>query len=203
MKILYLILLTLKGYNLYLFNLSDNFSALEQFKNKLSKTKNTYIFSSPLPYPLPFTLPLTLYGMGYGTGWEPDVGQNNIASNQNIDTNVDLSNIQENNILGPLYDFIDSYQKMLSTLSTEQLGCLSNGIGFILVFSAFTSIVTILFGEYIINKLQLETKYPKLARFIQIRQKINKYFIIYNIIFIYFVLIAFICLNIFMFIQVK
>ena len=129
--------------------------------------------------------------------------QNNIASNQNIDTNVDLSNIQENNILGPLYDFIDSYQKMLSTLSTEQLGCLSNGLGFILVFSAFTSIVTILFGEYIINKLQLETKYPKLARFIQIRQKFNKYFIIYNIIFIYFVLIAFICLNIFMFIQVK
>lgn len=132
--------------------------------------------------------------MGYGTGWEPDVGQNNIASNQNIDTNVDLSNIQENNILGPLYDFIDSYQKMLSTLSTEQLGCLSNGIGFILVFSAFTSIVTILFGEYIINKLQLKTKYPKLARFIQIKQNIN---------FIYFVLIAYICINIFMSIQVK
>lgn len=129
--------------------------------------------------------------------------QSNVTSSQNIDTNLDLSNIQESNVLGPLYDFIDAYQKGLSTLSAEQLGCLSNTIGFILVLSAFTSIVTILFGEYLVQKLQLETRLPKLARYLKMRQKINKYFILYNVIFIYFILIAYICLNVFMFFQVK
>ena len=125
-----------------------------------------------------------------------------ITSNSTNPSDLDLSQVQENNILGPIYDFFEAYQKVLSTMSPEQLGCLSNAIGFLIILGAFTSIVIILFGDYLISKLQLETRYPRLAKLIQIRQKVNKYYIIYNILFIYFIVIAYIFINIFMFFQV-
>ena len=116
---------------------------------------------------------------------------------------LNFSKAQEYNILGPINDFIEAYQRELSTMSSEQLACLTNAIGFIVILSVFTSIVIILFGDYLISKLQLETRYPRLAKFIQIRQKVNKYFLVYNIVFTYFMLISYICINIFMFFQVK
>lgn len=130
---------------------------------------------------------------------------NKLLNNNNSynPSDLDISKIQEYNILGPIYDFIEAYQRELSVMSSEQLGCLTNAIGFIVVFSAFTSIVLILFGDYFISRFQLETRYPRLARFIQFRRKVNQYFLVYNIVFTYFMLISYICINIFMFFQVK
>ena len=116
---------------------------------------------------------------------------------------LDLSNIQENNILGPIYDFIEAYHRDMSFMSSEQLGCLANAIGFVAVLLAFTSIVFILFGDYLIRIFKLETRYPRLAKYIIFRQKVNNYFLVYNIVFTYFMLISYICINIFMFFQVK
>lgn len=126
--------------------------------------------------------------------------QKNISYNP---SDLDLSKIQEYNILGPIFDFIEAYQREISIFSSEQLGCLANAMGFFSVLLAFTSIVLIFFGDYLISILKLETRYPRLAKFIQLRKKVNKYFLVYNIVFIYFMLISYICINIFMFFQIK
>lgn len=39
------------------------------------------------------------------------------------------------------------------------------------------SIILTLYGEYLINRFQLEIRFPKLATFIQLRRKLQAYFL--------------------------
>ncbi len=43
------------------------------------------------------------------------------------------------------------------------------------------SIVFNFYGNYLIKKFNLETKYPKLAKFILLRKKFQRYYLIFNI----------------------
>ena len=49
-----------------------------------------------------------------------------------------------------------------------------------MIFGGMTSITSILFGEYILNYFKLESKWPKLAKYIKLKQKVNKYYLIFN-----------------------
>lgn len=102
---------------------------------------------------------------------------------------------------------------------------LFNFIGYIAVMSALTSLVFLLFGDQLIKSLNLDTKYPKLAKYIKHRQgaasplglprvgqpeshlglegvrkqTINKNSLMFNIFLFYTLLIILISFNIFMF----
>lgn len=110
--------------------------------------------------------------------------------------------IQENNVFGPITDFMESYQEFLSQLSPEQLACLSNLFGYILIFFCIGSITSIYFGEQLIQYLKLEIRFPKLAKIIQLRQRFKTYYFIMNIFIIYCILFFFIGINIYMFLTV-
>ena len=47
------------------------------------------------------------------------------------------------------------------------------------VFSALTSIIFIFYGNILIEKYDLENRYPKLAKLIHLRQKFQKYYFNY------------------------
>jgi hypothetical protein len=74
--------------------------------------------------------------------------------------------------------------KIYENLTNDQLG----GIGLILfsqvIIASAISIVFIFFGEYLIQRYDLENKYPKLAKIIQLRRKFQKYYLILNILYI-------------------
>jgi hypothetical protein len=53
----------------------------------------------------------------------------------------------------------------------------------VLIGSAI-SIVFVFFGEYLIQRYDLDNKYPKLAKFIHLRRKFQKYHLMLNIFFI-------------------
>jgi hypothetical protein len=56
-----------------------------------------------------------------------------------------------------------------------------------LILSALTSVVFIHYGDILIEKYDLVNKYPKLAKFIELRQKYQKYyFILYIIVYLFF-----------------
>lgn len=78
-------------------------------------------------------------------------------------------------------DLIENYKTYLSTLTVEQMGALSLIISSQLIISATISIVLILYGNYLIKRFKLETRYPKLAKFIELRQKFVNYYIIMNL----------------------
>uniref|UniRef100_UPI0030FE484B hypothetical protein n=1 Tax=Singerocybe alboinfundibuliformis TaxID=1346812 RepID=UPI0030FE484B len=50
----------------------------------------------------------------------------------------------------------------------------------------------------LIEKITVENKYPKIAKFITLRQTINKHYLTYNISILYLIVIVFILINIFM-----
>jgi len=76
---------------------------------------------------------------------------------------------------------------LYENFSNDQLG----GIGLILfsqvILASAISIVFIFFGEFLIQRYDLENKYPKLAKFIQLRRKFQRYYLILNIFYISFI----------------
>lgn len=66
--------------------------------------------------------------------------------------------------------------------------CLILGKG--VIFSALTSIIFIFYGNILIKKYDLENKYPKLAIFIQLRQKFQKYYFNYYCFLILLVVVS-------------
>jgi hypothetical protein len=48
-----------------------------------------------------------------------------------------------------------------------------------MIFSALISIIFVFYGYILIEKYDLENRYPKLAKLIQLRQKFQKYYFNY------------------------
>ena len=111
----------------------------------------------------------------------------------------DINDTFKNDLFEFIHDFIDWYKEFLSNQSAEHLGCLSNIIGFTIILITLNSIIIIYYGNNIINYLNLESKYPQLAKFIQVRRKILDRYIKFQIVYIYIISFIFIIINIYMF----
>lgn len=79
----------------------------------------------------------------------------------------------KNSILS--FDF--DLQNFLDSLTKEELLAFSGLLLNSLVLSYVVSIILVLYGEYLIKRFDLENKYPKLAKFIQIRRKLQNYYL--------------------------
>lgn len=113
---------------------------------------------------------------------------------EGLDIDITKSDLSElfNNL-------IENYRFFLSTLSSEQIVIVFNIIGYIALMSSLTTLVSLLIGDQIIKSLNLETKYPKLAKYIQLKQTVNKYSLRFYIVLFYIELLILISVNIFMF----
>jgi hypothetical protein len=98
--------------------------------------------------------------------------------NYNIDK---IDNIFKN-------QFIDDYylnlQNFLDSLNVLQTGAFLHLICNFIVLYALYNIGTILFGNFLITYFFLENKYPRIAKYLKYRAKLQKYSIIFNTIFI-------------------
>ena len=74
-----------------------------------------------------------------------------------------------------LSDF--DFQGFISSLSKEELLAFSGLLLNSLILSYTISIILILYGDYLIKRFDLENKYPKLAKFIQIRRQLQNYYL--------------------------
>ena len=55
-----------------------------------------------------------------------------------------------------------------------------------LILSYTINIIFILYGDYLIKNFNLESRYPKLSKFIQLRRKLQSYYLKLSIIWIFF-----------------
>jgi len=62
-----------------------------------------------------------------------------------------------------------------------------------------TTITTFLIGDHLIHYFELDSKYPKLAKYIKIQLTFRKYQLRFYIAYFYFIILILICVNIFMF----
>ncbi len=88
---------------------------------------------------------------------------------------------------------INNFYSSLSFLETYAIVHLS---AVVLIFLSLTSIISIFYGEIIITKLQLTTRFPRLTKIIELRRKFQQFYLITNILTILVVLLAITFVNI-------
>ena len=87
-----------------------------------------------------------------------------------------------------LYDYLDG-------LSLLEESAFLHILGSVLILSCTFSIIGVLFGIELIRYLNLEVKYPKLAKYLIIRATFQRYFLMLNIFMIIAVSITLLFLN--------
>jgi len=108
-------------------------------------------------------------------------------------------NIVKSDLSELFNNFMDNYTAFLSTLSSEQMVILFNLIGYSSLFFTVTSITTLLIGEQLINSFKLEIRFPKLAKYIKLKQTLNKHYLRFYIALFYIELFLLVSINIYMF----
>jgi hypothetical protein len=124
------------------------------------------------------------------------------ASNKTIIENIKsiidsksgtASGTGSNSLIGN--NFIDSINQFLFTLNFEQTLAILHLSGALFILISLYIILLIFFGDSLIKYFNLETKYPRLAKYIQLRRKFQNYYIIFNTIIIILILFIIIYIN--------
>ncbi len=108
---------------------------------------------------------------------EVDEKINSIEVSKNSILNIDF-NIKE------YFDSLSVYEKIsICFLVLNQI-----------IISCVISILFIIYGDYLITRFKLETRFPKLAKIIKYRRQFQKYYLYYNI---FFIVVLFLIENLF------
>lgn len=87
-------------------------------------------------------------------------------------------------------NFNFNLQEFLSSLTRLELFAFISFCFNSVILSAIVSIVFIWYGDFLVKYFNLEVRYPKIAKFIAFRKKLNKYSLYYNLFLISFCAIA-------------
>lgn len=128
-----------------------------------------------------------------------EANQTKSISDMELKNAIDSVPIIRSDLSDVFYQLIDNYKEFLTTINSEQKIIIINIIGFLMLFITLINIISVLFGDYLIDKFKLESKYPKLAKFIQLRKKINESYLKFNIILLFIFIIFAIIINLYMF----
>jgi len=99
------------------------------------------------------------------------------------------------------FDFFNSIIAYVNNLNFLQTLAFTHICGIIFIFLSLNSLIALYFGDYLTNKFNIENKYPKIYKFIQLRRKYQVYFIIKDLTIIYIALILLTFINIILFIS--
>ena len=90
---------------------------------------------------------------------------------------------------------INKFKDYLATLSVTDICLVMNIFISIFIFTCLVSIILAVYGNFLIDKLSLETKYPKLNSIISLRAKLQHTYVITNTLFILVALILMFFVN--------
>lgn len=96
-----------------------------------------------------------------------------------VDITEDLKDLKESSVFNFNFDILSSIDWFEGLNGLKKLA-VSLIIGKSVIFSALTSIIFIFYGNILIEKYDLEKRYPKLAKLIQLRRKFQKYYFNYS-----------------------
>src|SRR5260370_23348419 len=116
-----------------------------------------------------------------------DSNSKNSIKDSEISATENLKDVKESHVFD--FNILTSMDWLESLNGIKKLSvCLILGKG--VIFSALLSIIFIFYGNILIKKYDLENKYPKLAVFIQLRQKFQKYYFNYYCFLILLVVVS-------------
>lgn len=98
-------------------------------------------------------------------------------------------------------NIIDTINNFLNNLTVTQSLAFTHINGSLIILFSLFSIISIFYGEFLIQKFSLEIKFPKLAKFIQLRRKFQQFYLLINTLIIFIVIIAMTYVDILVFIH--
>lgn len=142
-------------------NLSDNQEKLLQLNEELRKSLENFTYNQS-----------SSENRGEGASKVIDAVENVIKDNSDklIDWNIT--------------QLIEQYKEFLNTLNMEQLCFVMNITTSLFILACIYSIVCSYSGNYLIDKLNLENKFPKSSKLIKLRVKFQNYYILINLLLI-------------------
>lgn len=112
-------------------------------------------------------------------------------------------NFTGDNVLEWFYHNISDFKAYLSTLNIMELSAIFHISSSILIFILLSNIVAVVYGDYIIKylirKFNLNTKYPRLIKFIELRQKFRHFYLLINLLLLLITLSTIIYINLLIF----
>jgi hypothetical protein len=130
-----------------------------------------------------------------------DINQTFKNSNNQLNSYVEViekyvNSKNNNNFTDSFMNLIHDLNNIINSMTLEQnLAFINISASFFILFSMF-SILFIFYGDYLIIKLNLETKFPRLAKLIQLRRKFQHFYILLDITISIIFLLLIIYLNI-------
>lgn len=93
-------------------------------------------------------------------------------------------------------EYFDSLQQFIFNLNYEQNLAVVHISGSVFIIITLLSIVSIFYGDQLILYFKLEERFPRFAKYIQLRRKFQNYYILTSLLIIFTILIIIIFLNI-------
>ena len=112
------------------------------------------------------------------------------------DPNKNPTKLDVREIITSLYN---RYVEFLDSLTPDKIVCLFNIIMDGLMLSSFTSVLSIMLSENVINRISFFDKYPRILKLLKLRNNINKKISKFYLLLHFFIIISGILGNIFMF----
>lgn len=94
-----------------------------------------------------------------------------------------------------IINLINEYKEYLSNLSITEICLVINISSSLFILACLVSILLGVYGNFLLNKLSLEEKYPKIAKLVKLRVKLQHTYILVNTLLILVVLILMIIIN--------
>ena len=166
-------------------------SHLSYLENNVKDFENKLSIHSKIINKLPSDSPVT------------DELKNNVSEFKKIHNSMDdnlkkaleIINNNKKNLLDNLGELINNYKEFLSNLNLDQLCQLISITSSSLILICLLNIIIIYFANYIIDYLNLEIKFPKLAKFLKIRKMFQNFNIFLNLLLIFIALFLIIYVN--------
>ncbi|SRR6266576_5039148 len=96
-------------------------------------------------------------------------------------------------------DIINTMISYINSLNYFQSLAISHLFLIILISILLIDLMTIYFGDYLIEKFNIKSKYPRIHKFIQLRRKFQRFYLILDLTIIFIMLIILSILNIIIF----
>jgi hypothetical protein len=104
------------------------------------------------------------------------------------------------NLIEELQQALQSYLDWFNSLPLAQQGALTHILVSVTTLISLSSLVTVFYSDYLIKRFSLESKFPRLAKYISLRRTFQQYYFFLNTVVIALFSLIMIALNIYVFI---
>jgi hypothetical protein len=107
--------------------------------------------------------------------------------------------LNNNNFIGT--DIFNILQSHYASFNFFQSLAITHLSAIIFIILSLISLISMYFGDYLIEKFNISNKYPRIHKYIQLRRKFQRYYLILDLTIIFVMLIILAILNIILFVK--